>query len=138
MVHFSWKMVKLNRKRSSLKTKRTYINTFDYQQRSYNDTQGQEIIQHNTLNKIKGSIVSNSDEIESRKEVIESNIETKVEKAGSKKSYPEIVIYRNKKQNNVSTESNCVRPIINDDVCPNLYSSNADADVRSHLKPSDI
>ena len=40
-------------------------------------------------------LVGNMDEVESRKEVIKSNIETKYEKLGRKTSYADIVIHGN-------------------------------------------
>ena len=82
--------------------------------------------------------VGNMDEVESSKEVIESNIETKDKKLGMKKSYAEIVINSNKKRNAVSTEISHDHPIQHDDARPNLCSINDNATVWSHCKPSDM
>ena len=63
-------------------------------------------------------------------------METKDEKLGRNKSYTDIVIHRDKKQNYISTESIHDHSIENDDVRPNLYSSNDDANTWIHCKPS--
>ena len=78
------------------------------------------------------------EEVESRKEVFESNIETKDEKAGSKKSYSDMVIHRSKKQHNIRKESIRVHPMISYDVHQNLYVSNDNANSWSHCEPSGI
>ena len=85
-----------------------------------------------------GSFVGNMDGVESRKEVVDSNIETKDENFGRKKSYADIFIHGNHKRHNVKTESRHVRPIQNDDVRPNLYSSYDDVNSLSHCKLSNM
>ena len=68
--------------------------------------------------------VANMYEVASRKEVVESNKETKDEILGRKKAYTYIFIHCNNKWNGVRTEDIRVHPIINDNVRPNLYSIN--------------
>ena len=78
------------------------------------------------------------DQLESRKELIKSNAEVKYEKLGSKKSYADIVIHRNKKRHNIRKEISQYHTIHNDNVRPNLYSSNDDSNAWSHRKPFDM
>ena len=78
------------------------------------------------------------DKVESRKEEIDSNIETKDGKLGRKKSYADIVIHGNKKWKDLRTESSRVHPIQSDDIRPNLYSSNDNENAWSYCKPSDM
>ena len=55
-----------------------------------------------------------------------------------KKLYVYIVIHGNKKRNNIGIERIHDHPIQHDDVRTNLCSSNDDANVWSHAKPSDM
>ena len=55
--------------------------------------------------------VINMDKVKSIKEMIKSNIDTKDEKLGRKKSYADIVIHTNKKRHDVRTESSRVHLI---------------------------
>ena len=57
---------------------------------------------------------------------------------GRKKSYIDIVLRGTKKRHSVRTECSHVCPIINDNVRPNLYITNDNANVWSNLKPSDM
>ena len=78
------------------------------------------------------------DEAEYSKEVIKSNVETKDEKLVRKNSFTDIVLHGNKKRHGVRTESTCVHLIKNDDVHPNLYSSNDNAYTYINSKTSDM
>ena len=82
--------------------------------------------------------LANMYKVRSSKEVIKSNAEVKYEKVGRKKSYVDISIQGNKKQNDLRTESSQYHLMHNDDVRPNLYTSNYNANSWSHRKPFDI
>ena len=82
--------------------------------------------------------VLNMDKVASRKEVVDSNIETKGEILVRKKLYADIVIHGNNKWNSVRKESIRVHLIINDNLHSNLYSINDNSNSWIHCKPSDV
>ena len=82
--------------------------------------------------------VGDTNKFESRKKVIQSNAETKDKKVGRDKSYTDIVIHRNKKRHDVRKESIRFNLIKNEGIHLNYYSTNNNANVRSHCNPSDM
>ena len=76
--------------------------------------------------------------VEFSKEVTKSNVDTKDEKLVRKKLYTEISIHWNNKWYDIRTKIRRVHPIRNYDVSPILQSSNDDANMWSHHKPSNI
>ena len=77
-------------------------------------------------------------EVESSKEVIELNVETKDENTGSKRSYSDIFIHGNKRRHDVGRESSRNHRYKNDNVYPNLCSSYDDTRTKSHCKLSSM
>ena len=73
--------------------------------------------------------VGNVDELNPRKEVIESNVETQDKTMGSKKAYLDIGIHRNKRCHDVGMESSRDPLYKNDNLCPDLCRSSGDASV---------